>query len=197
MLADAMFVAADVNGPTLPRLQMTFDLLDKAAGLLGHRGHGAAEGFKRLLRRGTVMPCLERSFAAMPEHLGQRFAAHAGRVFDSSYEDIRSLVLPYRLTPGGVRVARRDPTQLHTKSTDDYAADLIRAVRNSSHGLLEQLEGPQRLLLATHEGELPTQIAEAALVAALALCADAERLVAGEWWEASTGQDNDPGVVGD
>lgn len=197
MLADAMFVAADVNGPALPRLQMAFDLLDKAAGLLGHRGGGAAEGFKRLLRRRTVMPLLERSFTGMPDDLGQRFATHAGRIFDSSYEEIRALALSHRLTAGGVRVARSDPTQLQTMSTDDYAAELVRAVRNSSHGFLEQLEGRQRLLLATHEGELPTQIADAALAAALALCADAERLVAGEWWEASPGQDNDPGAVGD
>lgn len=182
MLADAMFVAADVNGPALVRLQMAFDLLDKAEGLIGYDKARSGDGFQALLRSRTTLPRLTRAFTSMPADLADRFVRHAAKVYETTYEEIRALTLSHRLTLKGVKVARTDPSELESLSTDDYVAELVRAVRNSSHGFFNQMQGRERLILATHEGDLPTQLGELAVLIALALCADAQRVCEGDWW---------------
>jgi len=42
---------------------------------------------------------------------------------------------------------------------------------------------PDRFRLATHTGDVPYAFANLAALVALALVADAERLVRGTWWE--------------
>jgi hypothetical protein len=58
---------------------------------------------------------------------------------------------------------------------------LVRAVRNSAHGLVEQLERRDRFLVATHNGQLPNQIGDYAVLLAFALIADIEALFEGRW----------------
>jgi len=75
---------------------------------------------------------------------------------------------------------------------DEYVPELVRAPRNSSHGLQDMTREPrdvgarhQRLLLATSSGEIPNSFFEVVAIAYLALMADAERLCARTWWELS------------
>jgi hypothetical protein len=37
-------------------------------------------------------------------------------------------------------------------------------------------------VLATHTGDIPPQLTQLVILITLALCADAEKLCAGEWW---------------
>jgi len=63
-----------------------------------------------------------------------------------------------------------------------YVGELVRAVRNSAHGLIEQLTtSGDRYLIATHQGKLPAQLADLAALLAFALVADAEAVHEGRW----------------
>ncbi len=65
---------------------------------------------------------------------------------------------------------------------DEYVPALMRAVRNSAHGLGRLSRGTDALLTATHQGRMPSQLADIAALVTLGLVADAERLCAGAWW---------------
>jgi hypothetical protein len=78
-------------------------------------------------------------------------------------------------------VASGEPGQLHSVSTEQYVAELVRDVRNSAHGFIEQLQGDQRFRIATHDGTMPTQLTDVARLIMLALGGGAEDLVAGRW----------------
>jgi hypothetical protein len=76
---------------------------------------------------------------------------------------------------------------------DEYVSKLMRAARNSSHGLQDMLRAPaagstkpdSRLLLATNSGEVPYSLYEVVAIVFLGLMADAERLCDRTWWSAS------------
>ncbi len=95
-----------------------------------------------------------------------------------------------RVTDNGVLVARRDPSSTELMSWDDYVSRLLRAARNSSHGLQQILAGPDpdkprdrdlRLLLATNSGNVPESFYEVAAVIFFGLVADAARLCDKTW----------------
>ena len=79
-------------------------------------------------------------------------------------------------------VATDDPANPRPMSMDDYVSRVAREVRNSAHGLSRQLRGRTGLLVATHDGNLPTQLTDVAMLVAFALAADANRLRTGDWW---------------
>ena len=107
---------------------------------------------------------------------------HTQRAFDLMYEDIREHALAHRRTPNGMRVARNDPANPTPVTMDEYVSELVRAVRNSSHGFSEVLRENSGLLVATHEGRMPSQLSNVAALVMLGLLADADRLCAGTWW---------------
>ncbi len=183
LLADGITLASGVNLPDATRMELAFDLLDKAEQLLGYlrAGNRSGRGFKRLLRRSETVPVLERCWAGLPDSLRQRFAAHTSRVYDTFYEEMRARALAHRLTRAGIMVASGEPGQLHSVSTEQYVAELVRDVRNSAHGFIEQLQGDQRFRIATHDGTMPTQLTDVARLIMLALGGGAEDLVAGRW----------------
>jgi hypothetical protein len=59
---------------------------------------------------------------------------------------------------------------------DDYVGQVVRSVRNSSHGLLDQLAGRQADVAATHTGALPSSLPDLAFLVGLALLTDPEGL---------------------
>ena len=59
---------------------------------------------------------------------------------------------------------------------ESYVPDLVRVVRNSSHGLLDLLSGEDRYLVSTHSGRLPAELPELAVLVGFGLIADAEAL---------------------
>ena len=98
------------------------------------------------------------------------------------YSEAREGVLRSRLAPDGVRVGREAPEIMRT---EEYTGRLIRAVRNSSHGLLDQLAGPDADVAATHTGALPETLPELAALIAWAPLADSERLWSMNVWNKS------------
>jgi hypothetical protein len=86
------------------------------------------------------------------------------------------------LTDRGARVARVDATTLSSIGDSELVAALCRAVRNSSHGLLDILrDGPDRFLLGMNTGGIPAELPALAPLIGFALLADAESLVDDTW----------------
>jgi hypothetical protein len=183
LLADGITVGAGVNLPTATRMELAFDLLDKAEGLLGYLNadNRSGKGFKLLLQRGRAVPALNASWAGLPDQLRARFEKHTRKVYTTLYDDVREHALTHRLEPKTVKVAEGSAENLVKIGTEQYVADLVRDVRNSAHGLLEQLQGESRFRIATHDGTMPTQLADVALLVMLAFGGGAQQLVGGTW----------------
>jgi hypothetical protein len=179
-LADVTLLLADPNQAGITRMQIAFDLLDKCESLLGYSKSGP--GFKALLRRSKAVPRLNEAWKGLPGGLERRFRRHTRAAFDTFYADIREHALRHRRTKNGMLVATEDPARPRPMSMDDYVARLVREVRNSAHGLSRQMRGPVGLLVGTHDGALPTQLNDIAILVFFALVADAEKLCAGDWW---------------
>lgn len=180
MLADTLLITTGFQGPALARQQAAFDLLDKAEALLGFTSKKTGKGFERLLRRTSMQRRLDELWELLPVQLRPRFRRHAGWLYDSVYDDIKAHALRTRLTKNGVMVG--PPAALVDRPLEMYVGELVRAVRNSAHGLLEQLTASNdRYLIATHQGKLPAQLADLAALLAFALVTDAEAVQEGRW----------------
>ena len=146
-MADAAVLLADVDAPALLRMQAAFDLLDKADSLLTRRGQSAdGTNFRRLLRREEALVRLERAFDLLPVQLRPRFKQWARESYERFYEDIKQTTMPSRRRDDGVLVAQNDPSRPVLRSWDEYVSKLMRATRNSSHGLQDMLREPPRRL---------------------------------------------------
>ncbi len=190
VLADLQVINAAPQAPALTRLGATFDLLDKLETLLGYgprsrQKYGTDDwrsgaGFVRLLDSTESQPLMRRGFGKMPQQFGSLFIAHSEDLFRVMYEELRDGVLQARLTDDGVRVGSNAEMAV---PTEEYAGKLIRAVRNSSHGLLDQLAGREADIAASHTGALPHTLPELASLIAVALLADPEKLWSMDVWE--------------
>jgi hypothetical protein len=113
----------------------------------------------------------------------ERFVAYTNHLYDRLYDDTLEEAYAFRRTAAGVEVWNEDQGRLINRHADDYVSKLIRAVRNSSHGLFDQVASPRhRNFLATHTGTVPAVLPDLAALLALALVADAENLCAGTWF---------------
>jgi len=179
MLGDLTSVLAEPQATELDRVQLAFDLLDKAEGLLGYGRQDSSKGFQALLRRKPCVRMLRAAFASMPARLAQRCEAEATRLFDELYAAVRDNTVSYRLTATGVRVSNGHG-ELVVLQDEAYVPRLIRAVRNSSHGLLDVLrDHPDRYLLATNTGGIPAEFPALVALIGIALIADVEGLIDG------------------
>ncbi|PZS13370.1 MAG: hypothetical protein DLM64_03430, partial [Solirubrobacterales bacterium] len=192
MMADAAVLLADVDAPPILRMQAAFDLLDKADSLLTWRGRSADTAyFRRLLHRDEAVIRLDRAFDHLPVQLRPRFKRWARESYDRFYKDIKTTTMASRRREGGVLVAQNDPGRPVLMSWDEYVSRLMRAARNSSHGLQDMLRAPTanatkpdpRLLLATNSGEVPDSFYEVVAIVFLGLMADPERLCDRTWWQ--------------
>jgi len=182
LIADALSLLAEPQATDLDRVQLAFDVLDKAEGLLGYDRVESGRGFGALLRPTQSTRRAREAFSSLPGNLGARLGDEVARLFEGLRKEIRSNTQQHRLTANGVKIARRDAGTLQSISDDDLISSLCRAVRNSSHGLLDVLRGhPDRFLLAANSGDMPAELAALAPLLALALLADAESLVDGTW----------------
>ena len=181
-MGDALSLLAEPQATELDRIQVAFDLLDKAESLLGYGKRESGKGFEALLRRGQSTRRASEAFGSLPDDLGCRLADEVQRLFDALRAKVRSNTHQHRLTGGGARVARDAPHNLAAISDDDLVASLCRAVRNSSHGLLDILrDHPDRFLLGMNTGGIPVELPALAPLLGLALLADAESLIDGSW----------------
>jgi hypothetical protein len=182
MLGDANSLLSEPQATGLDRVQIAFDLLDKAESLLGFGKKESGKGFAALLRRSQCLPRLREAFSAMPAELGGRLGDESERLFDGLYEAIRENTVAYRLTDKGAKVARKDAATIEAIDDDRLVSNLCRAVRNSSHGLLDILrDSPDRFLLATNTGGIPAELPALAPLICFGLVADAEGLIDGSW----------------
>jgi hypothetical protein len=182
LIGDAMTLMAEPQATELDRVQMAFDLLDKAEALLGYGRADTGKGFTWLLRRSEALPRIKQALDGLPEDLSERLAAEAERLYDALYDQVRANTLSHRLTPSGARIARGTPENLHGIDNDTLISSLCRAVRNTSHGLLEVLRTHNdRFLLAANTGGIPAELPALAPLIALAMLSDASALTTGTW----------------
>jgi hypothetical protein len=192
MLADMILIRTNLQRAEMVRQEIAFDLLDKAESLLGYgKPQGgrdtSGEGFKHLLRRGEMQPLLNRVWETqLPLQLRSRYRDHGSGLYDDLYRDVRAEAMRHRLTPGGVNVWSEKHQRLECLDNDTYVSRLVREIRNSSHGLLDQISGRNRWLLATHRGKLPPQLPDLAALLGFALIADANAVCAGTWMNGPT-----------
>jgi hypothetical protein len=180
MLADALLILAGFQGPALARQQAAFDLLDKVESLMGFGSSETSRGFELLLRRRSMLDRLDEVWEHLPVQLRPRFRRRARKLYDGIYADVREHALQHRLTSAGVKVGSGDG-ELTSWSMERYVPAVVRAVRNSAHGLFEQLAGRDRYLLATHDGQLPPQLGSLGAMIAFGLVAEPETLCTGTW----------------
>lgn len=182
LLGDALSLLAEPQATDLDRVQIAFDLLDKAESLLGYGRNDSGKGFTALLRRSKAAPRLREALASMPEGLRTRISDEVDRLYDSAYEAVRSNTLKSRLTPKGMKVASNTADNLRSVDNETFVATLLRAVRNSSHGLIDILRtGDDRFYLAVHTGDVPAAIPVLAPYLAIGLIADIESVIDGTW----------------
>ncbi len=187
VLADLRIINASPQAPALTRLGATFDLLDKLEALLGYgpqsmsqfgKAWGPGRGFAKLLDRRVTLPMMHRGFENMPSTLRSIFKDRAKLLFDAVYDEVADGVLRGRLDEDGVRYGS---VSIRKMPWDTYVGTLVRAVRNSSHGLL-QAHKTEAEVAATHTGALPDTLPELVPLIALALLADPERLWSMQVW---------------
>lgn len=166
MLADAASLASSVDTSGLLRIQIAFDLLDKASALMAPR-RGQAHQFRRLLNRQESLPRLERVFGQMPVQLRTRFRTWAVDAFDRFYADVEQTIVAERITRTGVLVGHTGPSDLREIPWEQYVPELVREARNASHGLQELFAQRQRAdrplrraLVAISSGTLPVSFLE-------------------------------------
>jgi hypothetical protein len=182
LIGDALSLLAEPQATELDRIQVAFDLLDKAESLLGYGKQETGKGFEALLREAQSVRRAREAFGSLPKDLACRVGDEVQRLFDALRADVRANTQQHRLTEHGARVARDEPGALEAIADGDLVARLCRAVRNSSHGLLDVLrDHPDRFLLAMNTGGIPAEFPALAPLLGLALLADAESLVDGSW----------------
>jgi hypothetical protein len=182
LLGDALSLLAEPQASDLHRAQIAFDLLDKAESLLGYEYKDAGKGFEALLRRDRTVRRLRDAYSSLPAQLGQRLGDEAQRLFDALYLQVRANTVSFRLRKRGANIASGEASALRTVDDETLVATLLRAVRNSSHGLLEILrEQDERFLLAANTGGVPAELSALAPLLALGIVADAEGLIHGSW----------------
>lgn len=175
MLADATLILAAPQLAALARMAAAFDFLDKAEALLGYGRDGSGSGFKRLLRRSEMTRRLEQAWqVSLPVRLRPRFQRHVEALFASIHTEVHDHTLAFRRTQSGVKVGREQDNRLFNRPLEMYVPELVRATRNSSHGFLEALIGPDRFLLATNDGHMPRQLADLIAFFLFGFAADAE-----------------------
>lgn len=114
-----------------------------------------------------------------------RFKAHTRFLYDRIYDHIREHAYPFRVTADGtgIDVWSSEKDELIKWSWDAYVPALVRAVRNSAHGLMETFDKPsERDIVVAHSGEMPPELPELAAFLAFAIVADAERVCDKTWW---------------
>jgi hypothetical protein len=183
MLADATLVLAAPQLAALGRIAAAFDFLDKAEALLGYGREGSGSGFERLLRRSETTRRFEEAWdVSLPLRLRRRFQGHVEALFASVHDEIHAHAVDFRRTRTGVKVGRAQDERLITRPLEMYVPELVRATRNSSHGLLEALTGRERFLLATTDGHMPRQLADLIAFLIFGFAADAHSVCARTWF---------------
>jgi hypothetical protein len=189
LLGDALAIASSPQGPAIARVETAFDLLDKAESLLGftQKKNKSGKGAKRLLNRSEMVKRLDHIWdERLPLQLRPRFKKHGKFLYDRVYDHIRQHAYDFRVAQNGIKLWSSDSNELVHWTWDAFVPALVRAVRNSAHGLMEVFDKPsERDVVVAHDGEMPPDFPQLAAFIAFALVADAERLCDGTWLDAA------------
>jgi hypothetical protein len=197
MIADATSALAGVQKPALDRLNALFDFLDKAESLLGYGSDRPGRGYKALVTRGQALRCLDDYYRrSLPEPLRKAFNKHAKALFDRVCDRVYADVVPHRRGRNAVLVDCVDHDEPRPKPLDDYVAELVRATRNSAHGLIEQLSTDERHLIGVHHGGLPRETPFLAAPLLLGFAAGAEDFCAQTWMRPTSYEEPKPATAG-
>lgn len=189
LIGDCLSLLAEPQATELDRVQIAFDLLDKAEALLGYGKPESGKGFEALLRATQSIRRMREAFQGIPTNLGGRLGDEVEHLFAALREAVRANTQQHRLTQRGARVGRQPSDDARAVSNDELVATICRAVRNSSHGLLDVLRGhPDRFLLAMNTGGIPAELPALAPLIGLGLLADAESLIDESWRRKLVGQ---------
>jgi hypothetical protein len=182
LLGDALSLLAEPQASDLHRVQIAFDLLDKAEALLGYDRAASGRGFEALLRRRPTMRRVRDAYTSLPGNLGDRLGDEAQRLFDGLYSEVRGNTLGFRLRERGANIAYGDARTLRAIDDETLVATMCRAVRNSSHGLLDVLRAhDDRFLLAANTDGIPAELSALVPLVGLAMVADPDGLLEGTW----------------
>jgi hypothetical protein len=146
------------------------DIIGELARFWGLANDGP-EYFKRLVHPTTGQALVKKAFATAPAS----FSSVVANVTDSIYAHLRdtiynSVFVPTKRTGSGILVRDRTLSSESAESADDFATNVIRALRNTHHGYLSRNDRrlrPSRYL-ALVNGSLPEAFARLGTVLALA-----------------------------
>jgi hypothetical protein len=100
LMGDALSLLSEPQATELDRVQVAFDLLDKAESLMGFGKDETGIGFQAMLRRTKSVRRAREALSSLPEDLAWRLGDEIARLFDDLRDRIRANTLEYRLTPG-------------------------------------------------------------------------------------------------
>jgi hypothetical protein len=128
--------------------------------LLVGLGASSGRGFKTLVTRGVALRQLDGHLrSTMPGDGRKPLFRYATDLFDQVCREVRDGVVEFRRRENAILVEPRGGGDPKPKPLDDYAALLIRAVRDSAHGLLAQLRADEARVIGIHLGGLPAEVA--------------------------------------
>lgn len=179
ILGDLLALLSDPYGLELTRVQSAFDVLDKAPQLLGYTRKKEAQGFKDLLRKDRIVTVAREAFRAAPGEAAAWLGDEVEELMAGMYESVLDGVVSQRKHEAGIEV-EGDGGSLELIATDDFVVELMRAIRNSSHGVLSILRSDRdRRCLVISDCRVPLELPAVAALIGFALIADPIRLMDG------------------
>jgi hypothetical protein len=128
--------------------------------LLVGLGASSGRGFKTLVTRGVALRQLDGHLrSTMPGDGRKPLFRYATDLFDQVCPEVRDGVVEFRRRENAILVEPRGGGDPKPKPLDDYAALLIRAVRDSAHGFSRSFAQMRRGVIGIHLGGLPAEVA--------------------------------------
>jgi len=173
------------------RKPLFFELLDKYASILKDRsGHNNdAEHFKTLLRLTNYESKIKPIIKGIPEPFGTYFAETFGQtLFTEIYKVItEDEYLSKSIIGNNVKLISWDNNSVsfvdrgEIVSKEDYVVNMLRTIRNTHHGYMDDPSNRFEKYLSIHSGSTPHYIADLSLLFFLSLLSDPDSLLNASW----------------
>jgi hypothetical protein len=160
------------------RTALGFEFFDLLPTLLDRKVK-AKRVFETLLNPAKAQSILEAAFTGAPDSIRDHLVTRAHAVTAQLRDETLDTVIPGREAGGGVLVGDKaaDPV-----ATDEYVAKLYHQLRNTHHGYELDAQA-KRDLLDSHTGHIAVGFPELSVLYTLALAADPQRALSGEWFD--------------
>lgn len=147
-------------------------------------GIGSTEHFKRLHHPVDGRALLLGALSRLPAPFAAHLTSVAETIYDELLSTLRSSVwVKTKLTAAGVLVKDRELKSEREEASADFAANLLRALRNAHHGYMTHRDRQQRpsRYLALSTGDVPDSLACLGLLWAVALLSAPEDMIGWRW----------------